>query len=102
MDDTKFAQLAATVEVLGTAVRIMIADRIMDAAPDVREEFLTELQRQLSTASKAVRDLDEATAVAFADLAVWQPIAAERLTDGVRALVDRELESSHEGSPERS
>ena len=86
------AKLAATIEVLTSAVQFLVAERLNAQPPEVQADLLRVLQRSFSTP----RMRDEApmrAGLTQADLALWMPIVAQRLMDDVRVQLGLPPES---------
>ncbi|MGU3539444.1 hypothetical protein [Methylobacterium sp. A54F] len=85
MSSDQVARLAATIEVLTSAVQFLIAERINQQPEDLRSDLLRVLQRSLSTPSRRDDAFSGKAALTQADLAMWMPIIATGMMDDVRA-----------------
>ncbi|WP_246685461.1 hypothetical protein [Methylobacterium sp. WL103] len=77
------AKLAATIDVLTSAVQFLIAERVSMQPPALHGALLQVLQRSLSVPAQSYAD-ERGAAVQEADLARWTPIVATHLIDDVR------------------
>src|SRR4051812_45954924 len=71
MSSDQVARLAATIEVLTSAVQSLVAERAHDQPPELRADLLRVLQRSFSTPPRRDEALLGKPAIAQADLAVW-------------------------------
>ncbi|MBB3905090.1 hypothetical protein [Methylobacterium brachythecii] len=90
MNDEQLAVLAATVEVLGGAVQLMMGARIKDAPENQRQELANLIEGHLSSPTAQPEPLSDFEAVAFSDFDVHREQIAQRLMDGARRLAGLE------------
>lgn len=93
MSNDHVAKLAATIEVLTGAVQFLLAERVNAQAETSHGDLLRVLQRSLSAPGGREDVLLGRTAIARADLALWMPIVATTLVDGVRVQLGRPPEA---------
>ncbi|KAB1075079.1 hypothetical protein [Methylobacterium planeticum] len=93
MSSDQVAKLAATIEVLTSAVQFLVAERLNDQPPEMRPELLRVLQRAFSAPPKRDEPPMGRPALTQADLALWMPIVAQRLMDDVRVQLGLPPES---------
>ncbi|GJD42731.1 hypothetical protein AFCDBAGC_0570 [Methylobacterium cerastii] len=84
MSSDQVAKLAATIDVLTSAVQFLIAERVSMQPPALHGALLQVLQRSLSVPAQSYADERGGAAVQEADLARWTPIVATHLIDDVR------------------
>jgi hypothetical protein len=84
-DQTKL--LMATVEVLGQAVRLILAEQILAHPADKHQELLKVLEAALSTVPEVEQALTSPVFISHSPLSEWMPIAAAQLVDGVRSQI---------------
>jgi len=84
MSSDQVAKLAATIEVLTSAVQFLVAERLNEQPSEIRADLLRVLQRSFSTPPKRDEAPMGRATLTQADLALWMPIVAQRLMDDVR------------------
>jgi hypothetical protein len=91
--------MMATVEVLGQAVRLLLAEKVMAYPADRHHALLKALESALSEPPPIEQAITAPVFISHAPLSEWMPIAAAQLIEGVRTQINDCVEPSLSKDP---